>query len=245
MLDTEVDDKDLDKNLDDQDIDKEDEDKSDEEDKDETWKDKQKVPYRRLEAQSRKAQKLEEDFNELKLKFETLTQGKKGNDKPIGTWDNRVKNAQSWDEVFNELPNQFLKVLLENPEMKAQFVNAVKGELKSEDKQVEEKVNREIDALWDKDIITSKDEENRVIKYAIKESEETGEYVPLAVAVRMMKKEGVWGKKIEDRKDANNKIRPGGSNNSVKEEDKSSYNKFRHESIDTIVADAASKFSKN
>jgi len=218
------------------------EDKSEEE-KGDDWKDKQRVPYRRLEAQSRKAQKLEEELNDLKEKF-NQSQSKKGDDKPNTYWDNKVKNAQHWDEVFGELPKEFVKTLLSDPEMKSQFVNAIKTELKSEDKQVEEKVNREIDSLYDKDIITSKEQENRVIKYAIKESEESGEYIPLVVAVRMMKKEGVWDKKIEDRKEANSKIRPGTSSNSKPETDKSSYNKFRHESIDSIVANAASKLSK-
>ena len=204
------------------------------------WKDKQRVPYRRLEAQSRKAQQLEKELNDLKGKFETFTK------KPdsTGVWDNRIKNAQSWDEVFNELPKQFLNVLLENPEMKSQFVNAVKGELKGEETKIEEKVNQEIDALWDKDIITSKEQENRVIKYAIKESEESGEYIPLVVAVRMMKKEGVWDKKIEDRSDANSKVRPGSGGSSPKGGEKSNYKNFQHKNIDEIIMDAASKFNK-
>ncbi len=205
------------------------------------WKDKQKVPYRRLEAQSRKAQQLEAELNELKSKFETLTQKEQ---KPSGTWDNRIKNAQSWDEVFNELPKQFLETLLKDPEMKTKFISSIKNDLKSDEKEIEEKVNREIDDLWDKEVITSKDQENRVIKYAIKESEESGQYIPLAVAVRMMKKEGVWDKKIEDRKDANSKVRPGTSGSEINDKEKSDYNKFRHESIDTIVAEAASKFDK-
>ena len=241
MLKQDVDDKDLDLKVEDQEIEKEDKEEDTEDNDNDSWKDKQKVPYRRLEAQSRKAQKLEEELNELKAKLSSLTQKEQ---KPSGTWDNRIKNAQTWDEVFNELPNQFLKTLLENPEMKAQFVSAVKGELKNEEKQIEEKVNREIDDLWDKGIIANKDQENRVIKYSIKESEESGEYIPLAVAVRMMKKEGVWDKKIEDRKEANNKVRPGSSGSDSKETEKSSYSKFRHESIDSIIANEASKFGK-
>lgn len=242
MLDEKVDDKDLNLKVDDQEIEKEEEEIDTEDKDDDNWKDKQKVPYRRLEAQSRKAQKLEEELNELKSKFNSLN---KSEQKPSGTWDNRIKNAQSWDEVFNELPSQFLKTLLEDPEMKSQFVSAVKGELKSEEKQVEEKVNREIDDLWDKGIVTSKDQENRAIKYAIKEAEESGEYIPLAVAVRMMKKEGVWDKKIEDRKEANNKVRPGnGGSNSDKDQDKTSYGKFKNESIDSIIMNAASRFNK-
>lgn len=238
MLDQNVDNNDLEVKVNDEEIEK---DKDTEEENDETWKDTQKVPYRRLEAQSRKAQKLEEELNELKSKFNSLT---KTEQRPSGTWDNRIKNAQTWDEVFNELPKEFVKTLLENPEMKSQFVSAVKSELKSDEKQVEEKVNREIDNLWDKGLITSKDQENKVIKYAIKESEESGEYVPLSVAIRMMKKEGVWDKKIEDRKDANNKVRPGFSSSSNKTVDKTSYNKFKHESLDAIISDAASKFGK-
>ena len=242
MLDNKkVDDKDLELNVKDEEIDKENEEKESEDNDNDNWKDKQKVPYRRLEAQSRKAQKLEEELNELKGKFNSLTQKEQ---KPSGTWDNRIKNAQTWDEVFNELPKEFLKTLLDDPKMKSQFISAVKSELKSEEKQIEEKVNREIDDLWDKGIIANKDQENRVIKYAIKESEESGEYIPLVVAVRMMKKEGVWDKKIEDRKDANNKVRPGTSRNSEITEDKSSYNKFKHESLDSLIANAASKFSK-
>ena len=245
MLNEEIDDKDLNLKDDDKELDdKEDkEDKGDDKDKgNDNWKDKQKVPYRRLEAQSRKAQKLEKDLEDLKEKFESLPN--KSTDTKQGVWDNRVKNAQSWDEVFNELPNQFLKVLLGNPEMKAQFVNSIKSDLKNEDKQIEEKVTQEIDSLWDKDIITSKDEENRVIKYAIKESEETGDRVSLAVAVRMMKKEGVWKKKLEDRKDANNKVRAGHGGNNVDNSDKPSYGKWKHNSVDSIVADAVSKFNK-
>jgi len=233
MLDEKVDDQDLDKKLDETEGSEETEDTGDD-----SWKDKQKVPYRRLEAQSRKAQKLEDDLNDLKGKFENLTKVAS----PKGVWDDKVKNAQSWDEVFNELPSQFLKALLENPEMKSQFVSAIKTELKGEEAQIEEKIDREIDNLWDKNIITTKDEQNRVIKYAVKESEESGEYVPLAVAVRMMKKEGVWTKKLEDRKDANSKVRPGNASTTDSEKEKSSYSKFRHESIDSIVADAASKF---
>ena len=60
----------------------------------------------------------------------------------------------------------------------------------------------------------------------------------------MMKKEGVWGKKVEDRSDANKKIRPGTGGSSAKDDEKSSYNKFRHSSIDSIVSDAASKWNK-
>lgn len=235
MLNEEVNDQDLNLNVQDE---TETEEKSDE--KSDTWKDKQKVPYRRLEAQSRKNQQLETELNELKSKFETLTK----TETKTGKWDDRIKNAQSWDEVFNELPNQFLETLLKNPEMKAQFVNSIKNDLKSEEKQVEEKVNLEIDNLWDKEIITSKDQENRLIKYAIKESEESGEYIPLAVAVRMMKKEGVWDKKIEDRKEANSKVRPAGSSNNNSTQEKSSYNRFRNTSMDSIVADAVSKFDK-
>jgi len=237
MLNETVDDKDLNLEIKDETVDETEE----SEEKIDDWKDKQKVPYRRLEAQSRKAQELEKELNDLKGKFESFTNK---SDKPSGTWDNRIKNAQSWDEVFNELPKQFLEVLLENPEMKAQFVSAIKGDLKNDEKQVEAKVNQEIDSLWDKNVITSKEQENRVIKYAIKESEESGEYIPLSVAVRMMKKEGVWDKKIEDRKDANNKIRPGNGTSNSKNADKSNYNKFQHESIDTIIANAASKFNK-
>jgi len=242
MLNTNVDDQDLNLNIDEKTEDTEDKkEEKNENENDETWKDKQKVPYRRLEAQSRKAQKLEEELNDLKSKFETLTQKEQ---KPAGTWDNRIKNAQSWDEVFKELPNEFLKTLLENPEMKSQFVTAIKSELKNEDKQIEAKVNQEIDNLWDKGIFTTKDEENRAIKYAIKESQESGEYIPLVVAVRMMKKEGVWDKKLEDRKDANNKVRSGNSSSNSNEENKSSYKAFQHESIDNIVANAVSKLDK-
>lgn len=235
MLNEEVNDQDLNLNVQDE---TETEEKSDE--KSDTWKDKQKVPYRRLEAQSRKNQQLETELNELKSKFETLTK----TETKTGKWDDRIKNAQSWDEVFNELPNQFLETLLKNPEMKAQFVSSIKNDLKNEEKQVEEKVNLEIDNLWDKEIVTSKDQENRLIKYAIKESEESGEYIPLAVAVRMMKKEGVWDKKIEDRKEANSKVRPAGSSNNNSTQEKSSYNRFRNTSMDSIVADAVSKFDK-
>jgi hypothetical protein len=235
MLNEEVNDQDLNLNVQDE---TETEEKSDE--KSDTWKDKQKVPYRRLEAQSRKNQQLETELNELKSKFEALTK----TETKTGKWDDRIKNAQSWDEVFNELPNQFLETLLKNPEMKAQFVSSIKNDLKNEEKQVEEKVNQEIDNLWDKEIVTSKDQENRLIKYAIKESEESGEYIPLAVAVRMMKKEGVWDKKIEDRKEANSKVRPAGSSNNNSTQEKSSYNRFRNTSMDSIVADAVSKFDK-
>jgi len=235
MLNEEVNDQDLNLNVQDE---TETEEKSDE--KSDTWKDKQKVPYRRLEAQSRKNQQLETELNELKSKFETLTK----TETKTGKWDDRIKNAQSWDEVFNELPNQFLETLLKNPEMKAQFVSSIKNDLKNEEKQVEEKVNLEIDNLWDKEIVTSKDQENRLIKYAIKESEESGEYIPLAVAVRMMKKEGVWDKKIEDRKEANSKVRPAGSSNNNSTQEKSNYNRFRNTSMDSIVADAVSKFDK-
>jgi len=241
MLNENVDDKDLNLDFNDK-SEEEKEENGDDKEKSDDWKDKQTVPYRRLEATSRKAQKLEEELNDLKGKFETLT--KKPTETPKGVWDNRIKNAQSWDEVFDELPKQFLKVLLENPEMKTQFVSSVKNELKNEEKQVEEKVNREIDDLWEKDIITSKDQENRVIKYAIKESEESGDYVPLAVAVRMMKKEGVWDKKIEDRKDANSKVRPGGSSGSSKTGEKTNYGRWKHESVDTLISNAASKFDK-
>lgn len=215
----------------------EEEETEEKEEKDETWKDKQKVPYRRLEAQSRKAQKLEEELNELKGKFEHFTQ----EPTKTGMWDDRIKNAKSWDEVFNELPNQFLKTLLENPEMKNQFISAVKTELKSEEKQVEDRVNQEIDSLYDKNIVTSKDQENRLIKYAIKESEASGEYIPLTVAVRMMKKEGIWDKKLEDRTSANSKVRPGTGSTSNSKGEKSSYRTFQHESIDNIVANATSK----
>jgi hypothetical protein len=235
MLNEEVNDQDLNLNVQDETGTEE---KSDE--KSDTWKDKQKVPYRRLEAQSRKNQQLETELNELKSKFEALTK----TETKTGKWDDRIKNAQSWDEVFNELPNQFLETLLKNPEMKAQFVSSIKNDLKNEEKQVEEKVNQEIDNLWDKEIVTSKDQENRLIKYAIKESEESGEYIPLAVAVRMMKKEGVWDKKIEDRKEANSKVRPAGSSNNNSTQEKSSYNRFRNTSMDSIVADAVSKFDK-
>lgn len=243
MLNENVDDKDLNLDVNDKSEDKsnENEENGDEKEKADSWKDKQTVPYRRLEATSRKAQKLEEELNDLKGKFEALTQ--KPSDKPKGVWDNKIKNANSWDEVFDELPQQFLKALSENPEMKSQLIKSFKTELKNEEKQVEEKVNIEIEDLWDKDIITSKDQENRVIKYAIKESEESGEYIPLAVAVRMMKKEGVWDKKIEDRKEANSKVRPGGSGGNSKGE-KTNYGRWKHESVDTIISNAASKFDK-
>lgn len=237
MLNNNVDDQDLNLIVEDN---KEEEVEEKSEEKSDVWKDKQKVPYRRLEAQSRKAQQLESELNELKSKFETLTKS----DTKTGNWDTRIKNAQSWDEVFNELPNQFLETLLKNPEMKSKFVNSIKAEMKNEEKQVEAKVNQEIDNLWDKDIVTSKDQENRLIKYAIKESEESGEYIPLAVAVRMMKKEGVWDKKIEDRKEANSKVRPAGSSNNNSTQEKSNYSRFRNTSIDNIVADAVSKFNK-
>lgn len=240
MLNENVDDKDLNLNVDDKSEEKED--NGNEKENSDSWKDKQTVPYRRLEATSRKAQKLEEELNDLKGKFETLTQ--KPTNTPKGVWDNRIKNANSWDEVFDELPQQFLKVLLENPEMKSQFVNSVRSELKNEEKQVEEKVDKEIDDLWEKDIITTKDQENRVIKYAIKESEESGDYVPLAVAVRMMKKEGVWDKKIEDRKEANSKIRPGNSSGNSSTGEKTNYGRWKHESVDTLISNAASKFDK-
>lgn len=244
-----VDDKDLNLDIENKDLDDKDQDDVDknldnEEDKDkgdDTWKDKQKVPYRRLEAQSRKTQQLEKELNDLKNQFNLSN---KSENKPSGRWDDKVKNAKSWDEIFNELPDEFIKTLLANPEAQAKLAEAVKGNLKNEEKAVEEKVNREIDELWDKDIITSKEQENRIIKYAIKESEESGEYIPLAVAVRMMKKEGVFEKKLEDRKDANNKVRPGNSSGNNKDIEKSSYSKFRHNSIDNIVFDAASKFSK-
>lgn len=238
MLNENVDDKDLNLNVEDE---KESEKEEKNDKKSDSWKDDQKVPYRRLEAQSRKAQQLEKELNDLKGKFENFN---KKSDTKDGVWDNRIKNAKSWDEVFDELPNQFLKVLLENPEMKTQFVNSIKSDLNNEEKQVEEKVNQQIDSLWDKDIITSKDQENRLIKYAIKESEESGEAIPLAIAVRMMKKEGLWDKKIEDRKEANSKVRPGTSNSSQNNTEKSNYNAFKHRSIDAIVADAVSKFDK-
>ncbi len=239
MLDETVDDKDLEIKDDEEKL----EDKETEEKGSDDWKDKQKVPYRRLEVQSRQIQQSKKTIDELTSELNALKANKSEN-KPAGTWDNRIKNAQSWDEVFDELPSQFLEVLLKDKEKMSKFASAIKGDLKNEEKQVEEKVNREIDALWDNDILTSKDEENRVIKYAIKESEESGEYIPLAVAVRMMKKEGVWNKNVEDRKDANNKIRPGNGAGGSKDVDKSNYRSFQHESIDSLVAKAASKFNK-
>ena len=237
--DVQVDDKDL--NL------KPDEGKDDQEDK-KSWKADQKVPYERFEKVVRDNQELKKTFNERLDKLETLLKGNasRPSDKDLTDLDRRVSGAKHWDEVIDGIiPEVVLKKALEDPKFSQALYDKIEGMRKGVEGKAQEEVDKEISDLRDREIITTKEEENKLIDYAIKESQETGRYIPLIVAQRMMVKEGKWGNKTEDRTEANRKIRPAKDSGKESDQEKGNYKRFKKQSLDEMIAEEAAKLDKN
>lgn len=231
------------------DTDKTDKDKNQDQDND--WKDTQKVPYKRFEEVVRSNQEYREKIDELSEKLDTIinssTSRDKGSDKSqaTGYWDKVIKGASSWDEVFGLLPQTIIEGITKSPELRQRFFSTIKEEFDKKDKEAEDKVNKEIKTLYDKGILTTADEENALIDYAIKKSKEVEEYIPLRVAVAMMKSEGKWGKKNEDKDGKNKKVVPGQKGGTGQKGERTPYGQFRHKSLDTIVMEESEKMKKS
>jgi len=213
----------------------------------------QKVPYRRFEKVVRDKQELEKKydnkFKNLEEKFDNLGQQNQQTQYPSAdvnknTWDHVVKTASSWDEVFARLLATMPRVLLENPESRARIVKELRGDLEAEQKQAETQIDKEIESLYTQGLVETKAQENKLVKYAIKESEESGTYVPLKLALRMIKKEGKWDSKTADRTKANRKVRPGKDAGAKLSQEKETYKGTRSKSLDEIINEEKEKLRK-
>lgn len=209
------------------------------------WKEHQKVPYKRFEQVIRSNQEYRAKIDELSSKLDNIISSlEKSSQKQLSQddlteWDRRVASARHWDDVFSQLPKYVVDNLLKNPELREDFVRELKKELEKEDREAEERVNKEIEELKDAGEIVTKAQEDKLIKYAIDLIEEAGQYVPLKVALRLMKKEGKWD---EERKQASKKVTKGTQSSGGEEgKTKTPYKAFRHKSLEEIVAEAKAK----
>lgn len=194
---------------------------------DEGWKDETKVPYRRFEEVVRANQEFRDRFGkEMEGLKEALSSLKSPPSKEGegGEWTKRAKDS-TWDE--------FVAAIQKDTIDKA--VESIKEAETKKAREAEERLQSQIDALYKSDRIKTKAEENAVIKFAIEQSEKTGETIPLTVAYAWMKATQADKGTEDDKKKATKKVQSSKRSTGGPEGDKSSYKELRGKDIDEII----------
>ncbi len=192
------------------------------------WKNQQKVPYTRFEEIVRANQEFRDSFSQrLDEVMEQLNNFKQptasnqdqnqGQDSP---WNQKAKSAKSWDELFTALQEDTFS----------------KWENRQKEKETaaEKALETEIKSLYSQGLVKSKDEENALLDFALKKSQELKYSVPLAVAAAWMK-ETV---KSPNNLDASAKAKSSQKSQGGPGKDTPSYKDIRGKDLDEIILDA-------
>lgn len=196
---------------------------------DDSWKDTTRVPYRRLEETAHGMKELRgsvgsltEQLTQLQEHITKLAQPNtpQAGAQP-GSWDERAKQAANWDEFVGF--------------MKEDFIESVKHSMKEDEERAQKELDTEVKALYDKGLVQTKAEENAVMQFAVKKSEELGHSISLSVAHAWMKETSkpsdeankVAGKTQSSAKSKGGPVKPGVTHKEI-----------RSKSLDEIVQEA-------
>ncbi len=88
------------------------------------------------------------------------------------TWDDKAKKARSWDEYVGWI--------------KEDVINEIERRNKEKEEKAQKELDAEIEALRKEGVIKTKADENAILEFALKKSEELGRNIPLSVAYAWM-----------------------------------------------------------
>lgn len=190
----------------------------------ESWKNENKVPYSRFEEIVRTNQEFRDSFTkQLGELSEHITKFNQPTSSPdtedLSDWDKAAQSAKSWGE--------FAKF------MEEKLFSTFESKQKAKQEEEGKKLDSEIQSLYKSGLVTSKSEENAILDFAVKKSEELKTSIPLALAAQWYKETH----KSPDNKEAAAKVQS--PTKSEGNQPKIGYTEAdRKKGLDEIVAEA-------
>jgi hypothetical protein len=184
------------------------------------------VPYSRFEEVVRANQEFRGTYAEqLKSIQETLAQLSNQKAAPQTekqSWDERAKTSRNWDEFVGYL--------------KADVFQEIEARQKEKSEQAEKELDQEVKLLYDQGLITSKTEENEVLDFAVKKSEQIGRAIPLSVAYAWWKESKPA--EMAENKQVSTKIQSSKKSQGGVGKEETQYKDLRSKGLDEIVMEA-------
>jgi hypothetical protein len=188
--------------------------------------DKGSVPYSRFEEVIRANQEFRGTFaQQLKEIQDKLAQV--GNQQPAPqtgkqSWDERAKTSRNWDEFVGYLKEDVFQDL--------------EARQKAKEEQAEKEIDQEVQQLYQSGLITTKAEENELLDFAVKKSEQIGRAIPLAVAYAWLKE--TKPPEMAENKQVSSKIQSSKKSQGGAGKEETQYSDLRKKGLDEIVMEA-------
>lgn len=184
------------------------------------------VPYSRFEEVVRANQEFRGTFaQQLKDIQDQLAQV--GNQQPAPqtgkqSWDERAKTSRNWDEFVGYL--------------KEDVFTELETRQKEKEQQAEKELDAEVQQLYAKGLITTKSEENELLDFAVKKSEQIGRSIPLAVAYAWFRENKPA--EMAENKQVSTKIQSSKKSQGGVGKEEMSHNDLHKKGLDEIVMEA-------
>jgi hypothetical protein len=191
------------------------------------WKAKQSVPYSRFEEVIRAnqeyrdtlTQRLDEVMEQINSFKSQPAPSNQGSDQET-PWNQRAKSAKSWDEFVSAIQDDTFQRWEQRQ--------------KEKEAEAEKALDMEIKSLYSRGIVKSKDEENAILDFAVKKSQELKYNVPLAVAAAWMKETA----KVPNNLDAAAKAKSSLKSQGGPGKGNPAYKDIRGKDLDEIIMEA-------
>jgi len=191
------------------------------------------VPYDRFKEVISERNSLRDQASQLNNQITKLRQtpGKEATEK---TFDD-----DSLDAVIRERAENGNPVTYE--ELGQMYFDKFQNMQQQIQKEAQQKVDKEVKALYDKNLIKTKEDENAVLSFAIKKSEEIGQEIPLEVAATWMKDANV---RSEEPKEVSKKVQSSRKSDGASKPQRNYARDVKSKDLDEIIMDAKSELSK-
>lgn len=184
------------------------------------------VPYSRFEEVVRANQEFRGTYSEqLKAIQDTLAQLTNPKVAPQTgkqSWDERAKTSRNWDEFVGYL--------------KEDVFQEIEARQKEKAEQAERELDEEVKGLYDRGLITTKAQENEVLDFAVKKSEQIGKAISLSVAYAWLQETKTPASKENEQ--VSSKIQSSKKSQGGAGKEETQYTDLRKKGLDEIVMEA-------
>lgn len=194
------------------------------------------VPYDRFKEVILERNSLRERTQQLKDSITKLreTPNKEATTDTIGSDD-----ADSLDAVIKERAAAGNPVTYE--ELGELYFDKFQSMQQERDRRAQEQVDKEIKSLYDSELVKTKDEENAVLNFAVKKSEELGQQIPLQVAAQWLNDSK---KTSNESKEVSSKTQSSRKSDGASKPEKNYQRDVKGKDLDEIIMDAKSGLDK-
>lgn len=176
------------------------------------------IPYARFKEVIDQNNELKGRLEGVEGVVEQLRQTNTPKTEQVDEWTQKAQTAKSWGEFVGDIQTDTIRKMREDDSRAS--------------REAETLLNKELKGLYDLDLLKTKEDENKLIKFTLDKSKELGQALPLRIAYELYKVQN--GSDSEERESVAKKI---GSSKKSTGTDKDISN-IRGKSLDEIIFEA-------